>query len=66
MNEYIKEFLHYYNIVKDYDLIEDCNEVFTKVQDCIILLKRKDNLQDWQNKFIEDTYKLITTYPRGI
>lgn len=55
----LNDFLHYYKIIKKYDLVHDCNYVFNKVQDCINLLGRKDKLKEFQNTFIKDTYNLI-------
>lgn len=54
-----EDFIHYYKIVKHYNLISDCSEVYTRVQDCLNLLDRKDELSDYQIKFIEDTHQLI-------
>jgi hypothetical protein len=59
LNNLVKDFNEYYKRVKLYGLISDCNDVYTKVQDCLNFLKRIDELSDTQIKFIEDTYKLI-------
>jgi hypothetical protein len=58
-NKMIKDFEEYYKRVKYHNLISDCNDVYTKVQDCLNLLTRKDELKEYQIKFIEDTYQLI-------
>lgn len=60
VQSYKRTLLHYYKIVKNYGLICDCNDVYTKVQDCLNFLDRKYSCLDERHfKVIRETLDCI-------